>query len=276
MPDLVPQSPLMQPVHYHGQDYFTSQYFHAQYLANSPHGGKYRQHRHFLQALRLIDAYAMYCANLDIVELVWNDVKSGTYNLSSLFKTTSYNPITLLNATAQVALSHHLDDLASQALSVAVNRQAARKAPTLPSTAAQLAFLRDAHAFLKELGALTTRDTLMIADQTRNVLLSGQRLLPAGPDTPQPARMYSIAERITALGYALTRDQAAALVPKAGKKVAVEWRERYGAEPGKEARYVDGAVRDVNAYPSMEMDWIDAVLQGYLAGFPGLRRSQAV
>lgn len=148
--------------------------------------------------------------------------------------------------------------------------------PLSPQPDSQLATIRMAYDLLADLGHLTERDRLMLADQARNVMQSGQRLLPAGPDTPQPARMYSIAERITALGYALTRDQAAALVPKAGKKVAVEWRERYGAEPGKEARFIDGAVRDVNAYPSAEMDWIDAVLQGYLAGFPGLRRARAV
>jgi len=52
MPNLVPHPPLMQPVVYNGQEYFTSQYFHAAYLANSPHGGKYRRLDSFIKILR--------------------------------------------------------------------------------------------------------------------------------------------------------------------------------------------------------------------------------
>lgn len=127
MPDLIPQSPLMQPVHYNNQEYFTSQYFHAQYLANSPHGGKYRRHPNFLRALRTIDTYQHYIEHADIVELSWQQGGFAESILDSVFLSTGYKPLTLLNATAQLALSHHLDDLVSQALSVAVNRQAASR-----------------------------------------------------------------------------------------------------------------------------------------------------
>jgi len=72
--------------------------------------------------------------------LTWADIKStkseGTPNrlsLQPLFQATSYNPLTLLNATAQVAMSHHLDDELSKQLSVAANTLVARQAPaTLP------------------------------------------------------------------------------------------------------------------------------------------------
>jgi hypothetical protein len=129
----------MQPVQYNGQEYYTSQYFHRQYIANSVHGGKYQRHGDFLRLLRTIETYKIYIQQGDIVELVWSQVNSRTPNqrsyvvteedkstsLSQLFKplfqAINYNPLTLLNATAQLALSHHLDDEINKQLSVAVN-----------------------------------------------------------------------------------------------------------------------------------------------------------
>jgi hypothetical protein len=125
---LLPVNLLFQPVVYQGQEYYTSQYFHQQYITNSAHGGKYQRHDDFLRLLRTIETYKIYTQQGDIVELVWSQVNSLTpnqrqyvvtgSNLSSnpsapfkmLFQATNYRPITLLNATAQLALSHYLDD----------------------------------------------------------------------------------------------------------------------------------------------------------------------
>lgn len=127
-------SPLMQPVDYQGQIYFTSQYFHRQYLEQSPHGGKYRQHGNFLQAIRAIPAYELYIASADIAEISWNAIKERNDVLNEvfiyfkiLFHAAGYRPLTLLNATAQVALTHHLDDALSQQMSVAANTAIARQ-----------------------------------------------------------------------------------------------------------------------------------------------------
>jgi hypothetical protein len=136
--DLIPQSPLMQPVVYQGQPYFTSQYFHAQYLANSPHGGKYRKHSNFIQVIRAIPTFQRLIDLHDIDILGWkksrlstNDVlNENNIQYKELFAATGYQPIWLLNATAQLALVQHLEDEASQHISMSVNRQAARQATT--------------------------------------------------------------------------------------------------------------------------------------------------
>ena len=62
MTDIVPQSPLMRPIEYQGQTYFTSRYFHQQYRANSypQRQGKYTRHKDFLRVLRTIPLYADY------------------------------------------------------------------------------------------------------------------------------------------------------------------------------------------------------------------------
>jgi hypothetical protein len=124
----------MQSVPWHGQEYFTSQYFHQQYLANSPHGGKYRQHSHFVRTIRAIPAYPIYLEQDAIVELTWNRIKTeGNPILDSfqpLFQAAGWNPLTLLNATAQIALTHHLEDELSKQISVAVNTASARQATT--------------------------------------------------------------------------------------------------------------------------------------------------
>lgn len=125
---LTASSPLMQPVSYNGQTYYTSQYFHQQYLANSPHGGKYREHSAFLKALRSIEAYPLYLEQGDIVERAYPQGKSLNPIWIQLYKSTGYQPLTLLNATAQVALSHHLDDAISQQISVAANTMVAKQA----------------------------------------------------------------------------------------------------------------------------------------------------
>jgi hypothetical protein len=146
----------MQPVTHNGQEYFTSQYFHAQYLANSQHGGKFKQHKNFLQALRNIEAYQLYVEQGNIVELRYSQENSLAENFSQsnsqgdsraekwspLFKSIAYNPLTLMDATAQIALSHHLDDEISKQMSVAANtmvaKQASRKGIPRPTELAKL------------------------------------------------------------------------------------------------------------------------------------------
>jgi len=129
MNNIVNQNPLMQPVMFNGQVYFTSQYFHQQYRANSNDGGKYAQLNNFNKLIRGIETYTNYVELSDIVELEWSHVKdsgnSKMESLKSLFKHNSYNPIMLINATAQVALTHHLDDEISKSISVSVNSNTA-------------------------------------------------------------------------------------------------------------------------------------------------------
>jgi hypothetical protein len=131
-PRLVPQSPLMSVVEFDEQQYFTSQYFHRQYIENSEVGkGKYRRHDHFREKLKSIDTYAYYLGNRDVVELTWEETKNRPPEFSGrfkpLFKATGYYDLILLNATAQAAFTHHLDDEESKKLSIAINTQAARQ-----------------------------------------------------------------------------------------------------------------------------------------------------
>lgn len=138
--------------------------------------------------------------------------------------------------------------------------------PSLPSADAQLATIEKALDILTRLGQLTSRDALMYADATRNASLPGQGLIAA-----PVAHGFSVAERVTHLGYTLTRNQQATFVPILGKMLAKEYRSRYGTDPHKESRYVDGATRLVAWYAEDEGEWIDAMIQGYMAGFPGLQ-----
>lgn len=140
-------SPLMEPVQYNGQTYFTGQYFHQLYRANSDADGKYKQVAHFLRLIRSIEAYPLYVESGDIAELTWEKVKADltdpnsgsvsvfsdpdTGSLKALFHASRYQPIMLINKAAQVALTHHLDDEVSKQVSVAVNRHAARSGDPL-------------------------------------------------------------------------------------------------------------------------------------------------
>lgn len=132
MPNLTPQNPLFQPVYYNGQTYFTSQYFHDQYHANKSEGGKYAKLSDFNRLIRNIESFPAYLDRGDIVELEYKYLKTLTdavfAPVKALFKLNSFNPIMLINATAQVALTHHLDDELSKEISVHVNESAAAKA----------------------------------------------------------------------------------------------------------------------------------------------------
>lgn len=133
-----------------------------------------------------------------------------------------------------------------------------------PERKAELALIRQASDLLSHLGHLTPRDTLMLADQARNVMTAGQRLLPAATTTAAPIHGFSVAERVAQLGYQLTRSQQAALVPKLGKRIAEEWRRRYEGEPAKENRWVDGAQRLVAWYAEDDAQWVDVIVQSFL------------
>lgn len=146
MPEpIVAQSPLLHPVSYQGETYFTSQYFHRQYRDNSPHGGKYRQHKNFLQLLRSIEQYQDHINLKNIAELSWDAMKVSNGVLAEnfsqwkiLFHATGFQPVTLLNAVAQAALSHHLDDTISRQLSVAINTKAARSSRDEPAISSKI------------------------------------------------------------------------------------------------------------------------------------------
>lgn len=60
----------------------------------------------------------------NVVELRYSQADSIKQGLLQLFKLTGYKPLILLDATAQIALSHHLDDEVSKQMSVAVNTRA--------------------------------------------------------------------------------------------------------------------------------------------------------
>jgi hypothetical protein len=145
-------SPLFLCISVNHQDYFSDHYFHREYVRNSPHGGKYRRHDNFRRLLKSIETYSTYIDRQDIIELTWNGVKSGpTQDLSvwqPLFKASGYHDIVLINATAQIALSHHLDDVVNKQISVAANVTVARQATALPagkpSTSSEM-FLAQAH-----------------------------------------------------------------------------------------------------------------------------------
>lgn len=123
----------MQPIQYNGQVYFTSQYFHQTYRNNSgSDDGKYKELKNFNVLIRSIEAYGKYITRGDIVELTREEagselepVSEAGCDLQPVFKANYGNPIMLINATAQIALTHHLDDEISKSASVNVNQKAA-------------------------------------------------------------------------------------------------------------------------------------------------------
>ncbi len=129
MSNLSVQNPLFQPVQFNGQIYFTSQYFHQQYRANSSEGGKYEKLKNFNALIRSIETYENYVERGDIIELTWEAAKSTGLNFKPVFESISYKPLMLINATAQVALTHHLDDEVSKSVSVSVNEGIANSQP---------------------------------------------------------------------------------------------------------------------------------------------------
>jgi hypothetical protein len=119
MNDLSVQNPLMLPISYNGGQYYTSQYFHAQYRENA--GEKYQLLKNFNALIRSIESYQDYIDRGDIVELSWNQAKITGLDFKPVYESISYKPIMLINSTAQIALTHHLDDEISKRMSVAIN-----------------------------------------------------------------------------------------------------------------------------------------------------------
>jgi hypothetical protein len=144
----------MQPILWEGERY-TSQYFHAQYrqgLQERGEQGKYVEHRHFLQAIRHIPAFDKFFEHGNIIVLTWQEVKSTNLPGKSvndinyfqrLFASTGYQPITLLDASAQLELTHHLDDELSKEIAYRHSHTTAtqqlssrQRVPMLPTTIA--------------------------------------------------------------------------------------------------------------------------------------------
>jgi len=127
-------NPLMKPVQYNGQTYFTGQYFHQMYRNNSDTNGKYKRPGDFMRLIRSIEAYQKYVEAGDIVEIrSKSDIQGDdteTQNLRLAYKENNYATIMLINATVQVALTHYLDDEVSKNTSVNINRQIAEKSTT--------------------------------------------------------------------------------------------------------------------------------------------------
>ncbi|MBL1262077.1 hypothetical protein [Candidatus Methylomicrobium oryzae] len=100
MSNIAQQNPLMAPVIFNSQVYFTSQYFHRMYHANKPEGGKYSQLPHFNRLIRGMEAYQNYVDRGDIVELDYKllKVKSDPILgwLKLLFQASSYQNIMLI------------------------------------------------------------------------------------------------------------------------------------------------------------------------------------
>ncbi len=109
---------------YKGKAYLTSHYFHHVYR-NENGGGKYAELKNFNKLIRSIETYEEYIYRGDIVELTYNKDEITGSDLEPVFKSTAYKPIMLISATAQIALTHHLDDEISNMVSVAVNEAAA-------------------------------------------------------------------------------------------------------------------------------------------------------
>jgi hypothetical protein len=161
-------SPLMQPVHFEGQVYFTSRYFHAQYLANKPEGAKYKQLKHFNRLIRSLETYSDYVSRGDIVELEWGLITGPNFGpVDALFKETKKNPIMLINATAQIALTHHLDDEISKNASVSANESIAKKYTNSLQAPRLLTVVDESEAAIKlaTLFGLTGNQALLSADR---------------------------------------------------------------------------------------------------------------
>jgi hypothetical protein len=130
--------------------------------------------------------------------------------------------------------------------------------PNPTETLATLAALETARALLTALGHLTDADAQELAARARQALA-----LP--PDVPVRRSLhadhFTLAERLRAL-YPLTFEQQALLYPKLLAKVLYEWHQRYDDHPL--------VVQGLEVFPEADAEWVDAIIQGYIAQFPGL------
>jgi hypothetical protein len=150
MPEVQHHDPLMQPIFLDGKEYRTSHYLHRYYQTNSPNGGKYQQHGHFIRVLKGLETYQMYLETGDLIVLpsyakamaIFPDFGKTNENksLRDAFQAINNHTMYLVNDTIQVALAHHLDDEVSKQLSVAANTATARQLTgkgSLPTEQAQ-------------------------------------------------------------------------------------------------------------------------------------------
>lgn len=134
--EMVPgQNPLMQPITIDEVTYLTSQKLHADYISNATERGeepKYQRHHDFTRVIRTIPSYILFIEQKDIIEYKWNALKSSNneatqnllYSIAPLFRQSGYRDLLLLNATAQLELTHHLDDLLNQEIAYRHSRSA--------------------------------------------------------------------------------------------------------------------------------------------------------
>jgi hypothetical protein len=125
-------NPLMQPVEWQGQIYFTTRYFHQLYLAHMAEQGRkvtHKRHDNFLRVVRAMPIYHLLVERGDIVELLWTDFVAQTQDMSfegialrRAFEAVKRHRLILLNATAQLELTHHLDDEPSKTLAYVQNK----------------------------------------------------------------------------------------------------------------------------------------------------------
>jgi len=130
------QSPLFAPVEIEIYTYFTSQYFQRQYQqqkAEDGQTGKFAQHKHFRDKIRSIDSYDKLVEGRHVLVLAWEKVKEGPADfcgrLQPLFKATGYYDLMLLDATAQLELTHHLDDELSKEIAYRHSKMTAQASP---------------------------------------------------------------------------------------------------------------------------------------------------
>jgi len=112
---VVKTDPRFEPVVIDGKTYITSHLLHKQ----KREGGltKHERHDHFMEAVEAIDSFELLKRAGHFVKLVWREVKSsnsGTEIIGPLMIANSYNPVLLLDATAQKEIEHFLDDEASK------------------------------------------------------------------------------------------------------------------------------------------------------------------
>jgi hypothetical protein len=129
-------NPLLKSISIEGQQYFTSQRLHADYLRNGAEQGittKYHRHHDYLRIIRSIPNYSILVENADVVIAdkkqlrTSNDALKQTLLslLEPLFRANDHKRLILLNATAQLELTHHLDDLLNQEIAYRHSHQTA-------------------------------------------------------------------------------------------------------------------------------------------------------
>jgi hypothetical protein len=116
---------LLQPIEWQGQLYYTAQYFHTWYLHHGQgQDWKLRHTRldNFVRVIERMPAFHTHVENGDIVVLT---PKNCSQHLRALLQR-SRQKLVLLNAKAQAALTHHLDDPSSISMSYQINKRAAQ------------------------------------------------------------------------------------------------------------------------------------------------------